>query len=309
MSQDRFGLPSSLKGEELDCRRWMPPGEPVASIQLVHGMTEHIGRYADFAEHLNCLGLAVYGHDHLGHGGTSDEKGFIAEEHGDDRLVDDMGIVFDRMASDLPGIPHFVMGHSMGSFVTRRFLTLGKEVDGAVIMGTGNQPGYQLAAALSLARLLCMVKGKHHRSRMMNDMVFGNYSKRFTEPDLPNRWLCSDPEALRAYDADPDCGFQFTDAAYRDLFTMIRRVEREEGFERIPRDLPVLMVSGADDPVGDFGKGVEKAAEGLRRHGLDPMVRLYPGMRHEILNERDHGTVYRDISDWLMSVVDRTGSD
>lgn len=309
MSQERFVLPSSLEGEELDCRRWMPPGEPVASIQLVHGMTEHIGRYADFAEHLNGLGLAVYGHDHLGHGGTSDEKGFIAEEHGDDRLVDDMGIVFDRMASDLPGIPHFVMGHSMGSFVTRRFLTLGKDVDGAVIMGTGNQPGYQLAVALSLAKLLCMVKGKHHRSRVMNDMVFGSYSKRFDGPDLPNRWLCSDPEALRAYDADPDCGFQFTDAAYRDLFTMIRRVEREEGFERIPGDLPVLMVSGADDPVGDFGNGVEKAAEGLRRHGLDPVVRLYPGMRHEILNERDHATVYRDISEWLMSVVDRTGSD
>ena len=219
-------------------------------------------------------------------------------------LVADMARVNARMAEDLPGIPHFVMGHSMGSFVTRRFLTLhGKGVDGAVIMGTGQQAGYQVSLALAIAKLLCMMKGKHHRSGMLNNLVFGNYDKHFTEPDLPNKWLCANPESLKAYDADPDCGFQFTDAAYRDLFTMIRRIEKEEGFGNIPKDLPVLFVSGADDPVGDFGKGVGKSKAVLEKHGLKPELILYPGMRHEILNEADRHQVYEDIACWLESLL------
>ena len=139
---------------------------------------------------------------------------------------------------------------------------------------------------------------------MLNNLVFGNYDKHFTEPDLPNRWLCANPESLRAYDADPDCEFRFTDAAYRDLFTMIRRIEREEGFGNIPRDLPVLFVSGADDPVGDFGKGVEKAKAGLERQGLKPGLVLYPGMRHEVLNEAGNRQVYDDIAGWIESTID-----
>ena len=300
MVPENFKMASSCGDEELNCYRWMPSGEPVAALQIVHGMTEHILRYSDFAGFLTERGFAVYGHDHLGHGGTSEEKGFIAEEHGDDMLVSDMARVNARMMDDLPGIPHFVMGHSMGSFVTRRFLTgHGDDVDAAVIMGTGQQAGYQVSLALTMAKLLCMVKGNHHKSQMLNDLVFGNYSKRFDTPDLPNRWLAANPEALKAYDADPDCGFQFTDAAYRDLFTMIRRIEKREGFDHIPRNLPVLFVSGQDDPVGDFGKGVDKAANDLRSIGLSPEVRLYSGMRHEILNETDRGQVYEDIASWL----------
>lgn len=299
MARENFALQSSRGDEELNCYRWVPDGEPKASLQIVHGMTEHILRYDGFAAYLNSRGIVVYGHDHLGHGGTSEEKGFIAEEDGDDMLVADMGLVNARMISDNPGIPHFVMGHSMGSFVTRRFLTVGGDVDAAVIMGTGQQAGYQVALALAISKLLCMVKGRHHRSRLLNSLVFGSYDRKFDSPDLPNKWLCANPESLRAYDADPDCGFQFTDAAYRDLFTLIRRVEREEGFGNIPKDLPILFVSGQDDPVGDFGKGVEKAKAALEGRGLRPEIRLYPGMRHEILNELDKQKVYSDIAGWL----------
>ena len=304
MARENFTMPSSRGDEELNCYRWMPEGEPKASLQIVHGMTEHILRYEDFATFLNSNGFAVYGHDHLGHGGTSEEKGFIAEEHGDDMLVEDMRKVNDRMRSDLPGIPHFVMGHSMGSFVTRRFLTIGGgDVDAAVIMGTGQQAGYQVTLALTIAKLLCMVKGNHHCSGLLNNLVFGSYDKKFDSPDLPNKWLCANPESLKAYDADPDCGFRFTDAAYRDLFTLIRRVEREEGFGNIPKDLPVLFVSGQDDAVGDFGEGVEKAKAALEGRCLKPDMILYPGMRHEILNEVDHRKVYEDIAEWLCGYI------
>ena len=304
MARENFTMPSSRGDEKLNCYRWMPEGNPKASLQIVHGMTEHILRYEDFATFLNSNGFAVYGHDHLGHGGTSEEKGFIAEDHGDDMLVEDMRRVNDRMRSDLPGIPHFVMGHSMGSFVTRRFLTIGgDDIDAAVIMGTGQQASYKVTLALTIAKLLCMVKGNHYRSGLLNNLVFGSYDKKFDSPDLPNKWLCANPESLKAYDADPDCGFRFTDAAYRDLFTLIRRVEREEGFGNIPKDLPVLFVSGQDDPVGDFGKGVEKAKAALEGRGLKPDMILYPGMRHEILNETDHEKVYSDILGWITALV------
>lgn len=303
MEPENFKVPSSRGDEELNCYKWMPDDVPKATLQIVHGMTEHILRYSDLASYLNSRGIAVVGHDHLGHGGTSEEKGFIAEEDGDQHLVDDTALVAGMVREDFPGIPHIIMGHSMGSFVTRLYLAQhGGDVDGAIIMGTGNQPGYQVTLALSIARMLCRVKGKHHRSQFLNNLVFGNYSKKFDSPDLPNRWLCSDPDVLKAYDEDPNCGFLFTDSAYRDLFTLIRRVEREEGFGSLPRNLPVFFMSGEEDPVGDFGKGVREAEHVLEKYGIRPDLKLYPGMRHEILNEKGHEEVYKDIGNWVLSI-------
>lgn len=302
MNPENFRIPSVNGKDDINGYIWIPSEPPKASLQIVHGMTEHILRYSDFAEYLCSRGIAVYGHDHLGHGGTSEEKGFFAEEDGDRMLVEDAHRVNQKMASDLQGIPHFIMGHSMGSFVTRRFLTIyGKDVDGAIIMGTGNQSSGAVSMGRFLAVLMCKLKSNHYRSKMLNNMVLGNYDKKFTEPDLPNRWLCSDPEALKGYGDDPLCGFTFTVAAYRDLFTLIKGLVKGEGLDNMPKDLPILMVSGQDDPVGDFGKGVEKARKALEDVGLKPELILYPGMRHEILNETDKAKVYSDIGDWLES--------
>lgn len=304
MEPEIFELPSSRNGETLHCVRWMPDGEPRASLQIVHGMTEHILRYDGFASYLTSRGFAVYGHDHLGHGGTSREKGFIAEEGGDELLVRDTAEVNARMRRDLPGIPHLIMGHSMGSFVVRVFLTRhGGDVDGAVVMGTGQQPGYQTSVALAVAKVLCMAKGRHSTSGMLNDMVFGAYSKGFSEPDLPNRWLSRDPAVLERYESDPDCGFPFTNAGYRDLFALIRRAVSGKDIGRIPKDLPVLLVSGAEDPVGGYGRGVERAREQLERQGLRPEMVLYPGMRHEVLNEIGCEKVRSDLADWMEKVA------
>ncbi len=304
---ENFRIPSCSGTDELNCFRWMPSSEPVASLQIVHGMTEHILRYSGFAEFLASMGIAMYGHDHMGHGGTSDEKGFFADKDGGRVLIEDAWRVTSRMLEDLPGIPHAIMGHSMGSFVVRRYLTIhGKEVDGAIIMGTGQQSPVSVSAALAIAKTLCLLRGTHYVSRKLNDMVLGSYDKHFEGPDLPSRWLSSNPDTLRAYSEDPLCGFPFTVSAYRDLFTMIRDLGRRKGFDNLPSDLPVLMVSGADDPVGDFGKGVERAADGLRSSGLDPKVILYDGMRHEILNEIGSGRVYEDIRSWILSDVRRS---
>ncbi len=304
MSPENFRIPSKRGDVDLNCYRWMPSTEPIASLQIVHGMTEYILRYSEFAEHLTSQGIAVYGHDHLGHGGTSEEKGYFADKDGYQLLVDDMACVTSRVEEELPGIPHLVMGHSMGSFVTRIYLTqYGDRTSGAIIMGTGNPSGATMALALMISKLICSIKGTHGTSKMLNNLVFGGYDKKFTEPDLPNKWLCTNPETLNAYEADPLCGFDFTNSGYRDLFTMIRRNGKEVDFERIPKDLPILLISGKEDPVGDFGKGVEKAKAGLENHGLKPEMILYPDMRHEILNEFDKDRVYDDISDWIVKVI------
>ncbi len=304
MSPDNFTIPSSNRGSTLNCYRWLPDDGPVASLQIVHGMTEHILRYSGLAEYLNGLGIAVYGHDHLGHGGSSGTRGYFAEKDGDDNLVEDMGLMADVVERELPDIPHFVMGHSMGSFVTRRFMALhGDRIAGAVVMGTGNQSGGTISFALFMAKLLCAVKGGERTSGFLNNTVLGGYNKAFTEPDHPHRWLCSNIEALDAYRDDPQCGFDFTNAGYRDMFAMIGRLLRKEEFEDIPKDLPILFVSGSEDPVGDFGKGVERAVEDLKGMGLEPEVIMYPGMRHEILNEIGGERVSEDIGDWLLRNV------
>ncbi len=304
MEPDNFRIPSVSGVDELNCYRWMPEGEPIASLQIVHGMTEHILRYSDFAQYLCSKGFAVYGHDHLGHGGTSEEKGFFAERDGWTMLVADVKQVNRRMRDDLPGIKHFIMGHSMGSFVVRNYLKIhSTEVDGAIIMGTGNQSSFKVAIAFAYARILCKLKGNHYVSSGLNSMVLGSYNKKFDIPDLPNRWLCSNPKALEEYRDDPLCGFDFTCAAYRDLFRLIRGVIGFRGPVGIHRELPIMFVSGEEDPVGDFGKGVLKAAKNMENNNLSPTVKLYPGMRHEILNEVGHEQVYRDISDWLTGLL------
>ncbi len=303
MTPENFRIPSSNGKDDINGYRWMPEQEPVASLQIVHGMTEHILRYSEFAEYLNTRGIAVYGHDHIGHGGTSEEKGFFAESDGASKLVEDVHRVNTKMRDDLPGIPHLIMGHGMGSFVTRRFLTIyGNDMDGAIIMGTGNQPAYQVSVGRFYANSLLKKHGAHYRSEKLNGMVMGAYDKKFKEPDLPNKWLCSNPESLKAYEADPLCGFTFTVSAYRDMFDLIHGLVKCEGLENMPKDLPIIFVSGDQDPVGGFGKGVRKAKENLEKVGLKPDMKLYPGMRHEILNEFGKDEVFRDLGDWILKV-------
>ena len=297
-----FKLTSSRGDADLHCVEW-PVAKPVATLQLSHGMVEHVTRYSDFAVHLNGLGIAVVGHDHLGHGDTSpDDLGFIAEENGDELLVEDLHLVTQKVEELYPGVPHFILGHSMGSYVVRRYLTrYGDRVDGAVIVGTGNQSGAVVTFGRAMAGVICMAKGKHAHSPFLDKTVLGGYDKKFSEPDMPNRWTSRDPEQVARYNADPYCSFTFTAGAYRDLLTLISKVVHGDDINNIPKGLPVILLSGAEDPVGESGKGVRKAKEGLEKAGLSPEMKLYEGARHEIINETNREEVYRDIGDWLIS--------
>lgn len=305
MARENFKLPSTRGDTELNCYRWIPEGRVRATVQLSHGMIEHILRYSDFAEFLNSNGIAVYGHDHLGHGNTTpDDLGFIAETNGDVVIVDDLFEVTKVVESDHPGIPHILLGHSMGSFVARRYITkYGDHLDGAIIVGTGNQSPMSVRFGLFIANYLCRHKGTHYVSPFLNKVILESNDKRFDEPEMRNRWISRDPESVRRYNEDPFCTFRFTSAGFRDLLTMIRRIESGEDFDRIPKGLPIILLSGSDDPIGDFGKGVEKARKALEDAGLRPEMKLYPGARHEILNETNRQEVYSDILAWIERVI------
>ena len=304
MSLREFTVPSSVVGTDLHCMEWSPES-PVATLQIAHGMIEHIARYEPLALHLNSLGIAVIGHDHLGHGKTSlEDHGTIAESDGDEHLVEDLYLVTQRIDSDHPGIPHFILGHSMGSYVVRRYITrYGDMIDGVVLVGTGNQPPAVVGFARFLAQTLVRMKGPRYVSPMLNRMVLENYDKRFKEPEMKNRWLSRDPAAIEAYNSDPFCSFKFTVSGYRDLFTLIRKDVSGQDMERIPKGLPIILLSGSKDPVGDDGKGVEKARRLLEKAGLHPEMKLYEGARHELMNETNRDEVYADIGAWLSARV------
>lgn len=299
MDRSEFRIASTRGDAELRCVEWKAEHER-AVLQISHGMIEHIERYEPFALFLNDHGITVYGHDHLGHGMTSpDDRGYFAENDGDEHLVDDLGRVTVAVAERSIGLPIFILGHSMGSFILRRYLTrYGGLVDGAVVMGTGNQSKASVLFARTVAGLLSGIRGPRYVSPFLNRAVLQSNDRRFDDSDLPNRWLSADRTNVERYNADPMTSFDFTVSAYRDLFALIYKDISMADSDGIPRDLPMLFVSGMQDPIGGFCKGVEKAARLYERLGMHPEVRFYDG-RHEILNDVCSKEVMEDILSWL----------
>lgn len=279
-----------------------PEGEPRAVLQITHGMAEYIGRYADFAAYLTERGFAVAGHDHPGHGEsvkTHDDLGFFGPGDNADALILDMKAVTLEAKRRNPGLPVFLLGHSMGSFFVRRYLPLfGGELAGAVVMGTGWIPAFLSKTGLSLSRLICRTKGERTVSPLLESLVLGGNAKAFPgEGRLA--WLSVNTANVAAYEADPLCGFPFTAGAYRDFFSIMLSVAKEEGFDNIRRSLPLLLISGEVDPVGGK-RAVEKLAARYRELDFaDVTEKIFPGDRHEILNEVDRADVYAYIAGWM----------
>lgn len=277
--------------------------EPVGIVQISHGMCEYLERYEELAEELCRRGFVVCGNDHLGHGNTAPseaELGYFAEKDGGNLLVEDLEKVTKLAKSRYPGLPYFLFGHSMGSFVARMYLSrYASELAGAVICGTtGGNPMAGMGAFL--AGLTAKVKGEKYRSPLLTKMAFGAYNKRFTEPKSANAWLSRDAERVAKYDKDPFCTFTFTASAYRELFTLVKRVSASDWAKSVPQDLPIFLIAGEDDPVGDYGKGVRKVGTRLLKAGAqDLSCHLYPKGRHEVLNELNRAEVTEDVCRWL----------
>ena len=261
-------------------------------------------RYEEFAAFLVERGFVVTGDDHLGHGksvGQGGKQGYFCERDPATVLVRDVHRLKKLTEELYPGVPYVLMGHSMGSFITRNYLCrYGTGISGAVIMGTGMQP----KAVLDMARLVAGIQrlfcGSGHVSRLLDRLAFGGYGRGITDRRTAFDWLSRDRERVDRYIADPMCGFTFTVNGFGALFELVLRLYSPENLAAVPRELPVFMVSGDADPVGDYGKGVRRAYDSLVAAGLtDIRLKLYPGGRHELLNETNRSQVMQDICRWV----------
>ena len=303
--RDEFYFPSKDGNTEIHTIEWKPVGEVRAVLQICHGMVEYIRRYDEFAQFLCREGYYVVGNDHLGHGKSiqaKSEYGFFNEKYGNACVLGDMHTLRQRTEKKYPGVPYFMLGHSMGSSLLRQYLQMyGNGLSGAVLMGTvADHKKAALLFGKRLCRVMAAFRGWHYRSKMVDNLVLGAYNKKFKPARTRADWITSDNENLDMYVADPLCSFMFTVNAYYNVFSGMIGIQRKESVYMIPKGLPVLFVSGADDPVGEFGKGVRKIYEKYRAAGIrDVTLRLYKGDRHEILNEPDRDQVYKDLLGWF----------
>lgn len=292
---------TSTAGPELDARAWPPEGEPKAIVQLVHGMAEHIDRYDAPAKYLAERGFLVVGHTHLGHGPKAAVKGYFAPENGWQRLIDDVHALRLRTQREHPGLPYFILGHSMGSFVVRCYLREHAEgLAGCVLSGTGYFDKGTASVSMAVANLVCLLGGAKKPSPLINKLGFSSSNKPFEPARTPFDWLSRDNAEVDKYVADPYCGFLFTGSGYRDMFRGLKRLTDTSELRKIPQALPLLLFSGDHDPVGGMGEGVRKVAEEFRQAGLaNVTLKLYPDGRHEMFNELNREEVYADLAAWL----------
>ncbi len=286
---------------------YAPEDRACGFFHVVHGMTEHIGRYDAFMRDMAEAGWICFGYDNLGHGRSvrdDSELGYIAKKKGWDLLARDVKVVSDaiRATYDEQDLPYCLMGHSMGSFIVRMATEKYVRPDRLVVMGTG---GANPAAGAGLA-LISVIKafcGDRHVSPLIDQLAFGSYNKRFgggSEED-PKPWLTGDLEVRKRYYADRYCTFPFTVSAMGDLIRLMKYSNRAAWFRQIPKEIPILLVSGEEDPVGDYGKGVTQVYQRLKAAEKNVSCVLYPKARHEILNDVTYEDVKRDILSFLHS--------
>ena len=303
--RDEFYFPSKDGNTEIHTIEWKPEGKVRAVLQICHGMVEYIRRYDEFAQFLCGKGYYVVGNDHLGHGKSvqaKSEYGFFNEKYGNACVIGDMHTLRQRTEKKYPGVPYFMLRHSMGSSLLRQYIQMyGNGLSGAVLVGTvADHKKAALLFGKRLCRVMAALRGWHYRSKMVDNLVLGAYNKKFKPARTRADWITSDNENLDMYVADPLCSFMSTVNAYYNVFSGMIGIQRKESVYMIPKGLPVLFVSGADDPVGEFGKGVRKIYEKYRAAGIrDVTLRLYTGDRHEILNETDRDQVYKDLLNWF----------
>ncbi len=274
-------------------------------ISIVHGMAEHSDRYIEIAQYLCSKGYAVFMHDHAGHGksvASEEDLGFFCKENGNEKIVDDVKKVIELIGREFPEKPVVLWGHSMGSFVARRFIAKYPDaVKGAIICGTsGANPA--AGAGILIAKAVMKLLGAHHRSDFLDTMAFGAYNKKL-EKKTGFEWLSVNENNIEAYVKDPLCGYKFTAGGFKDLFSLLKSVSGKDWYTAVP-DIPLYIIAGDMDPVGNYGKGVQEVYDKLIASGHNKAsIKIYKGLRHEIHNEDERFTVLDDIACFADSVI------
>lgn len=299
-----FYFQSSTGRTSIHALKCVPDSKPRAVVQIAHGIAEHIDRYRPFMEFLADNGFVVAGNDHLGHGKSirvPEEQGFFAEKDGWWRVVDDMDKLHDIMSNEYPELPYVLFGHSMGSFLTRTYLIKHPDkYDGVILSGTGHQSPALVLGGNAAASVMAKLNGAMGDGAKLDSLAFGTYLNKIENPRTKFDWLSRDTEQVDKYIADPLCGFVGKIGLYHDMMQGIKFITDKKNIAQMNKEKPVYFMSGDGDPVGDYGKGVERAYKAFCDAGLhDVFMRLYPGGRHEMLNETNKGQVYQDILSWL----------
>lgn len=299
-----FTYPSS-DGTEINVYKWTPKEEEIKGIvQISHGMAETAIRYERFAKVLNQNGYIVYANDHRGHGNTAENiesLGYLGDNDGFNLLIGDIAKLSDIIREENGDLRIYLFSHSMGSFAAQRYIMDFKDkIDGLVLSGSNGEQGFTLNIARTIAKVEMLIRGRKAKSKLMNTLSFGAYNKKFKPEKTGSEWLSRDEEEVKKYIEDPYCGTIFPTSFYYDFLESLQYIEDENNFKKIPKDLPILIISGEEDPVGDSGKGLKKLYNRYKEAGVkDLAIKLYPGARHEILNEINRNEVMDDVVNWL----------
>ena len=290
--------------------KWIPEGQPVAILQIIHGMQEFIDRYDEYARFLAEKGILVMGNDHLGHGGSvsgNGTYGFFCKEDPATVLVRDAHRLKKMVQEEYPGVPVFILGHSFGSFVAREYITrYGTGIQGAIIQGTAYMPTGTVNSLSSLVGFMQVIMGTKYRSTMINNMAFKGYLKKIPNPRTKFDWLSHNEESIDKYIANPADNFVFTLNGFGTMAELLKRVQDVGKMDDIPKKLPILITAGKEDPVGDYGEAPAKLFS-IYKNQLQMTnveLKLYDGMRHELQQEIGREQVFEDQYQWLKKVID-----
>lgn len=295
----------SKGGGKIHGCRWEPKETPRAVFQIIHGIAEFIERYDDFANYLNELGFLVVAEDHMGHGQSMNGvQGYFCG--GWFSAVADSYALLDMTHREFPELPYVLFGHSMGSFMARTILCRYPDsgISAAVICGTGWQPRGIMPAAVKVSEFFCKFTGETMPSKLLQNLVFGQYNRKVAHPRTPYDWLSRDDKNVDFYISHPLCGFMPSCGLIRDMMMGIRYIESPDSLAKMQKGLPIFFIAGEEDPVGNYGKGVLHTAEEFKKAGVqDISCKIYPLSRHELLNDIGKEDVYRDISSWLKEKI------
>lgn len=294
----------------LNTLKWIPENrnDIKAVLQIVHGMAEHAERYDEFASYLMAGGIACYANDLRGHGKSApsiEDIGFFADNNGWQTVLEDIYALTKWIEKEHPGVPVFLFGHSMGSFFLRNYISVyGDEINGAIISGTSGDPGIEGIIGKWIANIEKRIRGKRHRSQLLNFLSFKSFNKQFRPNRTEFDWLSRDEKVVDAYIEDPFCGGIFTSSFFCDLLQGVLDVNQQKNIDKVPKSLPVYFFSGGSDPVGNNSKGIRKTFDRYKNSGIkDIRLQIYEGGRHEMLNEINKEDVFRDVLDWIRSKI------
>ncbi len=297
---------AGYNGTNLPAYVWMPEAEVKVVLQITHGMTEHMGRYEALAQYLCSMGITVAGFDLRGHGkNPADPDVASFGEGGWAASIEDMRQFYELLEQRFSGVPHYMLGFSLGSFLLREYLTKYPdegEVAGAIIMGTGHQPGWLLSIMMGIVNGQIKKAGFDKTTDLVRQLSFGTYNQKFKPNRTTADWLCADETELDKYLADPLVRKDISAGLFWELLGSMKRTGSAYEYDGWDTSIPILLISGQDDPVGDGGKGVQEISRRMKKSEMENVtVKLFPGARHDLLHEEKNGAdaARKYIAEWI----------